>query len=129
MTSRSMIVLSMIVLSALTLGAGCGASAEATSRDTARADAMWTAAQLGKLEPTLRTRMRQGEDERVAVRVYFLELPTDAELSSLLLNRVGEQVIGQVEPEDLQRIAARRDVEHIEPLRDVGYVEPGDDGA
>lgn len=119
----------MIAFLALAMAGGCGASAETRSRDTANADAMWTAAQLGKLEPTLRTRMRQGADERVAVRVYFLELPTDAELSSLLLNRVGEQVIGQVEPEDLQRIAARGDVEHIEPLRDVGYVEENDDGA
>lgn len=80
----------------------------------------WTEAQLEKLEPALRSRVRRGENQRVAVRVFFFELPTDDELADLLLNRMGNQAIGEVAPETLQRIAARGDVERIERLR-VGY--------
>jgi hypothetical protein len=105
--------------------AGCGAGAHGGAGETMEASGpVWTDAQLRKLEPSLRQRVRRGGGERIAVRVFFLELPTDSELAELLLNRLGEQAIGQVEPEDLRRIAARRDVERIEPLTDVGYAEP-----
>ncbi len=104
--------------------ASCGGAqitSDAAEAREAGATAAWTDAQLGKLEPTLRTRVRSGERDRVAVRVFFLELPTDAELSDLLLNRMGDQAIGEVVPEVLQRIAARGDVERIEALSDIGY--------
>lgn len=112
-----------LVLAALALGCG-GPSLSSNVAERGSSESMWTAAQLDKLEPALRTRVRRGEDERVAVRVFFLELPTDAELSAMLLNRMGEHAIGQVEPETLHRIAARGDVERIEAIRDVGYEEP-----
>lgn len=104
--------------------ASCGGAtitSDAAEARQAGVTPAWTAAQLGKLEPTLRTRVRSGERDRVAVRVFFLELPTDAELADLLLNRMGDQAIGEVAPEVLQRIAARGDVERIEALSDVGY--------
>lgn len=107
-----------------TLALGCGAAGAGTGERAAEArtpDAEWTQAQLRKLDPELRTRVRRGGGDRIAVKVYFFELPTDSELSDLLLNRLGEQAIGQVAPETLQRIAARGDVERIERLRDVGY--------
>lgn len=107
---------------ALALAAGCGAAAGTSAETAAGAhDAEWTSAQLRKLDPTLRTRVRDGAAQRIAVKVYFYELPTDSELADLLLNRVGEQAIGELQPEALQRIAARSDVERIEPLSDVGY--------
>lgn len=102
-------------------GGGAYITSDAAEAREASAGVAWTDAQLGKLEPTLRTRVRRGERDRVAVRVFFLELPTDAELSDLLLNRMGNQAIGEVAPEVLQRIAARGDVERIEALSDVGY--------
>lgn len=109
----------------LTLAACGGASVPAgTEQAVASEDGPWTRSQLRKLDPELRQRVQDGDIGRIAVKVFFLELPTESELSSLLLNRLGQQAIGQVEPEMLQRIAARRDVEHIEPLDDVGYEMP-----
>ncbi len=113
-----------VVLGFVALALGCGGPTISSNVAAEEREPVWTSAQLEKLEPALRSRVRSGEDERVAVRVFFLELPTDEELSDLLLNRMGEQAIGEVEPETLQRIAARGDVERIEALRDVGYTEP-----
>lgn len=107
-------------LLALALPPGCGgAGQQAASGGEARAD--WTDRELRKLDPELRTRVRRGDGARIAVKVYFFELPSDSELGDMLLHRMGETAIGEVRADALQRIAARTDVERIEPLRDVGY--------
>ncbi len=105
---------------------GCGGSARSAPR-TPQAEARgadWTPAQLSKLDPDLRMRVREGEGARIPIKVFFNEMPTDDELSALLLNRMGHQAIGSVEPETLHRIAERGDVERIEGIRDVGYDSP-----
>lgn len=106
----------------LVLVAGCGATTS-TAREAPQATrgSEWTEAELEKLDPELRSRVRSGTEERIAVKVYFHELPTESELSDLLLNRLGDQAVGEVPTEELQRIAARGDVERIEALNDVGY--------
>lgn len=107
-------------LLALALPSGCGGAGQpAASRAEARAD--WTDRELRKLDPELRTRVRRGDGARIAVKVYFFELPSDSEFGDMLLHRMGETAIGEVRADALQRIAARTDVERIEPLRDVGY--------
>ncbi len=100
--------------------AGCGA-ATSGERTAATTSAEWTQAELSKLDPDLRTRVRTAGSSRIPVKVYFFELPSDSELADLMLNRLGEQAIGQLDTDALQRLAARTDVERIEPLRDVGY--------
>ncbi len=113
----------VLVLGLLTLTpSGCGgASAGQPGSARAEADGQWSERELRKLDPELRTRVRRGDDARIAVKVYFFELPSDSELGDLLLHRMGETAIGEVRADALQRIAARTDVERIEPLRDVGY--------
>ncbi len=102
--------------------AGCGGATAAGGPERgAQTEGHWTSAQLRKLDPELRSRVEEGEQGRIAVKVYFHELPSESELSSLLLNRMGTQAIGAVEPDTLHRIASRADVEHIEELEDVGY--------
>ncbi len=64
---------------------------------------------------------RGGDARRVAIKVFFRDLPSDAELSELLLSRVGSQVVGNVQLAVLHQIAVRDDVDRIESLTDVGY--------
>jgi hypothetical protein len=108
-------------LAALLAIAGCGGATSSAGTTQARAETEWTSAQLRKLDPELRPRVREGDRGRIPVKVYFHELPSESELSSLLLNRMGTQAIGAVEPDTLHRIASRADVEHIEEIQDVGY--------
>jgi len=65
--------------------------------------------------------VRRGTTDRLAIKVYFRDAPSEDELSSLLLSRVGRQVIGQVRLATLHRIAARSDVDRIESIHDAGY--------
>lgn len=109
------------LLAALLALAGCGGATASAGNTQARAETQWTSAQLRKLDPELRSRVREGDHGRIPVKVYFHELPSESELSSLLLNRMGTQAIGAVEPDTLHRIASRADVEHIEEIQDVGY--------
>lgn len=110
---------------AVLLGASaCGAStASTTDRGTASLEAAaWSEGDLRKLDPELRAQVRGGDPgDRLAVKVYFHEMPSDRVLSELALARLGRQAIGQVGYALLRRIAARGDVERIEPLNDVGY--------
>jgi len=112
-----------LLLTALLLG-GCTTHAT-THAETANAavsdSAEWTDRMLRKLDSDLRLHVRRGDTARVAIKVYFRGNPSDEELATLLLSRVGSQVIGHVEPATLQSIASRNDVEHIEALRDTGY--------
>ncbi len=112
---------------ALLLGVACGAPATSSPSTTAAPashadeDGEWTAAMLRLLDPALRAEVRRGSADRLAIKVYFLESPSDAELSALLLSRVGNQVVGSVQLATLHEIAARDDVDRIEALTDVGY--------
>lgn len=117
---RGILVLALGALAA----PGCGAGRAGGADDARSADAEWSQAELRKLDPELRTRVQAGADERIAVKVYFYELPTDSELADLMLNRLGEQAIGELRPDALHRLASRGDVERIEPLHDVGYDLP-----
>jgi len=104
--------------------AGCGASATTASDDTTAAEATsgdWSERGLRRLDPSLRAAVRRGTSDRVAIKVFFREDPSDAELSELLLSRVGSQVVGHVQLATLRRIAHRDDVDRIEALRDTGY--------
>lgn len=116
------------VLAVLALGACGGATAnEATDRPAAEATSQdtdapqWTAALLRKLDGALREHVRGHDAERLAVKVHFRRIPDEEELASLLLSRVGDQVVGRVETDLLRQIAARDDVDRIEHLSDVGY--------
>lgn len=113
-----------VVLALGVLVPACGAAGAGGADDARSATAEWTQAELRKLDPELRTRVQGGANERIPVKVFFYELPTDAELADLFLNRLGEQAIGELEPDALHRLASRGDVERIEPLRDVGYDLP-----
>lgn len=111
---------------AVLLGVACGApstSSPSTTTAASRADedGEWTAAMLRLLDPALRAEVRRGSTERLAIKVYFTQSPSDAELSALLLSRVGSQVVGTVQLATLHEIAARDDVDRIEALTDVGY--------
>lgn len=100
----------------------CGAStppAEHAEADTG--DLEWSRALLRKLAPALREAVRSGDDQRLAVMVFFQHRVRDDELSALLLSRVGDHYVGNVQPEVLHRIASREDVDRIEPVRDLGY--------
>jgi hypothetical protein len=111
----------------LALGAAaCGAasSSGSTADEVGQRDegGAWTRAQLERLDSDLRSRVAEAEGERFAIKVYFYDdLPSDEELGELLLSRVGEQVIGNVEVDTLRVIASRTDVERIEAINDVGY--------
>lgn len=105
-------------------GTACGAGAGPVARTSSSADeasTSWTAALLRKLDPPLRARVRGGDRDRLAVKVFFRDRPAEDDLADLLLSRVGNQVVGNVGTDTLQRIAAREDVDRIESLRDVGY--------
>lgn len=114
---------SLVLIAALV---GCGASATSTptSQDTTSAEASpddWSESGMRRLDPSLRDAVRRGTDDRVAIKVFFRDDPSDDELEALLLSRVGNQVIGQVQLTTLHRIAHRDDVDRIETLQDVGY--------
>ena len=115
--------LAVAFVAALALPA-CGAStprADSVTAD-APADLEWSRALLRKLAPSLREAVRSGdEDQRLAVMVFFQNRVRDDELSALLLSRVGDHYVGNVQPDVLHRIASRDDVDRIEPVRDLGY--------
>ena len=113
-----------IVVAALALGACGGAQANPADERAAaeeRAEVEWTAALLRKLDTALRDHVREGDDERMAVKVHFRAIPDEEVLAELMLSRVGTQVVGQVRPDVLRQIAAREDVDRIERLADTGY--------
>lgn len=110
-----------ILLAALLLGA-CSTQATTHSESASAADSFeWTTSMLRKLDPDLRHQVSDGDSQRIAIKVFFHDDPSDEELSGLLLSRVGNQVIGRVELATLHSIASRADVDHIESLTDVGY--------
>lgn len=112
---------SLVLIAALS---GCGASAPSASQDTTSAAASsddWSESGLRRLDPSLRDAVRRGTSDRVAIKVFFRDAPSDDELESLLLSRVGNQVVGHVQLATLHQIAHRDDVDRIEALRDVGY--------
>ena len=119
----------LYLLAAAALLIACGAAPHSTTTaDTGRdqgaeADAPrpWSASLLRRLDSDLRSHVREGTTERLAIKVYFHDAPSDDELSTLLLSRVGRQVVGHVRLATLQRIAARDDVDHIESMTDAGY--------
>jgi hypothetical protein len=112
---RSILVFCTLVL------VGCGATAGSEARSLEE-QVVWSPALLAKLDAPLRTRVEHPRShERIPVHVFFRELPSDDVLAELLLNRIGEQAIGNVEPDTLYRIASRSDVDRIEELDDVGY--------
>ncbi len=117
-------------LAALLLACGASApspsttanAADGTEPGAAQSDAgPWSASLLRRLDPDLRSHVRRGTTQRLAIKVYFRESPSDDELSALLLSRVGRQVVGNVRLATLQRIAARDDVDRIESINDAGY--------
>lgn len=117
------ISLAAAIVAALALPA-CGASTPRAEHASAEqpADLEWSRALLRKLAPSLREAVRSGEDDRrLAVMVFFQGRVRDAELSELLLSRVGDHYVGNVQPEVLHRIASRDDVDRIEPVHDLGY--------
>jgi hypothetical protein len=121
---RTTLLLGTLALATAPSVAACGGGTpEASEPSAARDEAprRWTAALLRKLDAALRAKVRDGVDDRMAVKVHFQRIPEDEELANLLLSRVGGQVVGQVEPSVLRAIAARDDVDRIEHLSDVGY--------
>jgi hypothetical protein len=118
----------LAALAALAIGAaGCGTTTRGdapSETDTATAgaeDPGWTARLIRKLDRDLRERVRSASAGRVAVKVFFTDVPDDTVLSELLLNRVGNQAVGEIPADQLRRIAARDDVTRIETLSGVGY--------
>ena len=105
----------------------CGASAPPPSAtahaatDSSVEAQPWSRSLLRRLDNDLRDHVRRGTTERLAIKVFFRDAPSEDELSELLLSRVGRQVIGNVRLATLQRIAARTDVDHIESMNDAGY--------
>jgi hypothetical protein len=113
--------LALTLTLSLAVVAGCGGPAASAPTETSSARASWTSAQLRKLDPRLRERVRAGEREHVAVEVTFAHVPDEEVLGDLLLSRIGGMVVGRVELATLHMIAARDDVERIEVLADEGY--------
>ncbi|MCA9610103.1 MAG: hypothetical protein KC619_31115 [Myxococcales bacterium] len=115
-------ILPLALVAGLAVGCGASAPSPSTPATAQSAHAGWTESALRRLDPALRAEVRRGgEARRIAIKVYFRASPSDAELSELLLSRVGNQVVGNVQLATLQEIATRDDVDHIESLTDVGY--------
>lgn len=96
-------------------------SASREDSDVQAEQIRWTAALLRKLDGALREQVRTGAPDRLPVKVFFQRIPEDDVLATLLLSRVGDLVVGQVDRRVLHDIAARTDVDRIEHLSDVGY--------
>ena len=109
---------------ALVLSCCGGASRSADTSTQVASDqepSRWSRSHLRRLDRELRREVISGTLERLAIKVYFRGTPSDDELATLLLSRVGRQIVGNVPRAALHRIAAHAEIDRIETLHDVGY--------
>ncbi|MGF1467921.1 MAG: hypothetical protein ACFCGT_17510 [Sandaracinaceae bacterium] len=119
----------VIISVSLAVLTGCGTAPTPPPAEAPRAEAggeaaqasRWSPGLLEKLDRSLRTVLQDGHEGPFAVKVEFQRIPAEAVLAELLLRRIGSQVVGEVFPEALYRIAARADVERIEALISPRY--------